>query len=258
MSASTISNRLRPHLRGAPVVLAAFLAVLLAAPPAGAQDEPLDPRLRAAMSEIRRELDSGRYARAQRQVRQAIEELLENGPADDDPSAVGRLLFYEALAAAGRDLPDTTAWAWSTARTIDPSLADESLSRWRQVGDRLASLPLRPVGEDGDVIDSDGGTSFNLFDPPEGTAVTLPRQKKIEELRFPPSLRGRGIRGPVIVQVILDRRGRPRDPLVRESPHPLLSYAAVEAVSEWRFEPATVDGDRTEVIYEIRFDPEPA
>lgn len=249
------------------VVSAAFLLgivalALLAAPPAAAQDDDPEIRYRDAVAAIRRELDSGREARAQRQVRQALDDLIEIGPADPDPAILGRLLMFEALAAAARDLPDTTAWTWSLARSIDPSLADENLRRWRQAGRRLATLVQRPPGDDGDVISSDsaagdGSPSLNLFTPPVGVAVVLPQQQKRPEPRFPPSLRGRGIRGPVILQVVIDRRGRPRDPLVRESPHPLLSYATAEAVREWRFEPATVDGQRVEVIYEIRFDLEP-
>jgi outer membrane biosynthesis protein TonB len=42
--------------------------------------------------------------------------------------------------------------------------------------------------------------------------------------------------------------------VVLESPHPILSLAAAEAVSAWRYRPAAVDGDTVGVYYTVRLD----
>jgi hypothetical protein len=54
--------------------------------------------------------------------------------------------------------------------------------------------------------------------------------------------------------VRIDRRGGTNDPVVLESPHPILSLAAAEAVSAWRYRPAAVDGDPVGVYYTVRID----
>ena len=71
---------------------------------------------------------------------------------------------------------------------------------------------------------------------------------------YPPALRGSGIEGTVMLQVRIDRRGGTNDPVILESPHPILALAAADRVSEWRYRPAEVDGQKVDVYYSLRLD----
>lgn len=63
--------------------------------------------------------------------------------------------------------------------------------------------------------------------------------------RYPENARANGLQGEVVLQVLLDRDGVPRAPMVlRMTPGcEELAGAAVDAVRQWRYEPARVGGD---------------
>lgn len=259
LSAPASPRRLPPFTaRGLTAALAAALA-LAALPAAVRAQEPgqSDPRLRARTSAIERELVEDNPSRAFRAARQGIDDLLTSGPVGVDHSAVARLLEYLSIAAAGRSLPDTAAWNWSLAQSFDPSLTGEDLSRWGEEGAFLAARPLRPPAQDGDVVpeaDEPRREPLNLFSAPAGVETRLPDEENVPPPPYPPALRGSGIEGTVLLQVRIDRRGRTNDPLILESPHPLLALAAAEQVADWRYRPAEVAGDKVGVYYSVRID----
>lgn len=244
----------------APIGPRAALAIALTAWPALApaqQARQTDPRLRAVTTTVERELREKNHSRAFRYAEQGIQDLLQAGPVDVDHAAIGRLLQYLALAAAGRRLPDTAAWNWSLAQSFDPSLTGEDLRRWGEEGDFLAARPLRPPSRDGDVVpegETDPGEPLNLFAAPAGVETRLPDEQNVPPPPYPTALRGSGIEGTVLLQVRIDRRGRTNDPVILESPHPILALAATEQVDEWRYRPAEVDGDKVGVYYSVRID----
>lgn len=238
-------------------LLVAAIGALPVPAPAQSGTDDLDPRFRAVLNAIERELRDGRDARALRLVRQGIDDLIRSGPASTDPAAIARLLYQQAVAAASRRLPDTAAWAWSLAQGLDPTLAEEDLRRWGEAGDFLAARPLRPQARDGDLA-IPGGRPFrgvtNLFEAPASVEIRLPDEQDTPEPDYPPALRGTGIRGAVLLQVRVDRRGHTAEPLILDSPHPILTLAAAETVANWRYRPAQVGGDNVEVYYTVRID----
>jgi TonB family protein len=251
------AGRTAPPLRAA---LAAALAAAILAPaaPAPAQERaPVDPRLGAVLRALESELRERHSARALRVARQGIENLLESGPATAEAPAIARLLYYQAVAAADRGLDDTASWSWSLAQSLDPELAGENLGRWGEAGTFLAARPARPPVQDGDVVpegEQNRPGRLNLFTAPAAVTTRLPEEIDTPPPPYPPSLRGSGSGGTVLLQVRLDRRGGPNDPVVLESPHPILSLAAAEAVNAWRYRPAAVDGDAVGVYYTVRID----
>lgn len=235
------------------------LAAVLALPAAAAAQEGVatDPRLLAVTRSLESELRDGRSARALRLARQALDDLVESGPAATDGGTIARLLYYQAVAAADRGLPDTAAWSWSLAQSFDPRLSREDLGRWGAAGTFLAARPARPPAPDGEVAPEDSGRpprSINLFAAPAGVTTRPPQEVDAPPPRYPPVLRGSGIRGPVLLQVRIDRRGRTNDPILLESPHPLLALATAQTVADWRYRPAEVDGDAVGVYYRVRID----
>ena len=60
--------------------------------------------------------------------------------------------------------------------------------------------------------------------------------------KYPADLKKQGIAGLVKVQVVVDARGRVQDARVTQGAHPLLDRAALDAVRQWRFQPAVRGG----------------
>jgi len=251
MKQSMLVARSRAHL--------ALAAALLALPASAAAQAsaPADPRLQAVTRSLESELRDGRSARALRLSREAIEELLRSGPAATDAPTIARLLYYQAVAAADRGLVDTASWSWSLAQSLDPRLSREDLGRWGAAGTFLAARLARPPSPDGDVAPESNGRPrrpLNLFAAPAGVTTRLPQETDAPPPRYPPVLRGSGVRGAVLLQVRIDSRGRANDPMVLDSPHPLLALAAAETVAHWRYRPAEVDGEAVGVYYRVRID----
>jgi TonB family protein len=72
---------------------------------------------------------------------------------------------------------------------------------------------------------------------------------------YPPALVLQGItKGRVIVAVSVDADGRVKEQLPLAYTHPMLAHAATEALREWRYKPARLDGDAVPVQFELNFD----
>lgn len=67
--------------------------------------------------------------------------------------------------------------------------------------------------------------------------------------KYPPAAREAGITGAVVADLVIDEVGMVRDVVILESPADDLSAAAIDAIEQWRFAPATMDGDAVAVRY---------
>ena len=74
---------------------------------------------------------------------------------------------------------------------------------------------------------------------------------------FPPQLAGKKAEGMVTVLFVVDATGKVSNPRVEKSTHPAFERPAVEAVKQWKFEPAVRGGKRVacKVRAPIRFQP---
>jgi TonB family protein len=94
--------------------------------------------------------------------------------------------------------------------------------------------------------------------PPEGgpvkveEGITAPRRLDWVMPRYTEEARKERIQGVVIVQTVIDRTGAVSDARVLKGLPKGLSEAAVDAIRQWRFEPATnADGEPVEVYYNL-------
>jgi TonB family protein len=87
----------------------------------------------------------------------------------------------------------------------------------------------------------------------EDSGVEKPTILEKVEPSYPESARKEGRSGFVVVDLVLDRQGVPHAPtVVRMSPGcEELAAAAVEAVLQWRFEPATLHGRPVPVYFQV-------
>jgi periplasmic protein TonB len=71
------------------------------------------------------------------------------------------------------------------------------------------------------------------------------------EPHYPDSLRKQGITGMVRIEGTIDTTGQLRDPRVIVGQEPALNDLALAAVRNWRFKPATLNGQPVEVIFQV-------
>jgi protein TonB len=69
-----------------------------------------------------------------------------------------------------------------------------------------------------------------------------PRPTHQPSPQYPPALRKRGIQGTVQIEFVVDTRGVVSKPSVVKSVHPELDRAALDAVKQWKFQPAMRGG----------------
>jgi TonB family protein len=124
---------------------------------------------------------------------------------------------------------------------------------------------LDVVLEIGEVFMSVGvvGRSPRLSSPPS-TPGSVPRRAQVggnvQQMNlvsqvnpsYPEHLQAQGIEGVVLLEVIVDKEGTSRAVRVANTlAHPELAESAVEAVKQWRYQPALLNGQPIEVVTEI-------
>ncbi|MBM3874847.1 MAG: TonB family protein [Verrucomicrobia bacterium] len=68
---------------------------------------------------------------------------------------------------------------------------------------------------------------------------------------YPESMHASGMRGEVVVDFIVDREGRVRDPVVSRSLNPAFDVSAIEAVKKWRFVPGMRAGQPVDTSMQV-------
>ncbi len=68
---------------------------------------------------------------------------------------------------------------------------------------------------------------------------------------YPDAAREAGVSGAVVADLLIDELGTVRDVVIQKSPSDELSAAAIDAIEQWRFAPATMDGKPVVVRYVV-------
>jgi TonB family protein len=87
-----------------------------------------------------------------------------------------------------------------------------------------------------------------------GAAVPVSTQPTVlfqEPPVYPDSMRASAMKGEVLVEFIVDREGRVRDPVVRRSLNPAFDVPAIEAVRKWRFVPGMHAGQPVDTLMQV-------
>lgn len=87
----------------------------------------------------------------------------------------------------------------------------------------------------------------------DGSDVTMPRLITPVEPKYPRGARTERLTGRIVIAAIIDEDGVPRAPTILKMPPGTeeLAGAAVEAVKQWRYEPATRGGKPIAVEYHV-------
>jgi protein TonB len=111
-------------------------------------------------------------------------------------------------------------------------------------GGPVDGIPLGPGVTEPATVVSDGPL-------PVGGAVLKPELIHRIDPRYTEPARKARLQGTVIVQAVIDEQGRVTDVQIYKSLPMGLDQAAVDAVRQWRFKPATLHGRPVKVYYSL-------
>ena len=173
------------------------------------------------------------YAKASTIVDHAIAEMVDHlGSGDAEARMFGTALLYKAIASAGQGNVEDAQWYWNLAQETSPAVAKTDLSSFGAAGEYLTLHP--PVQAE--------------------VSRSMTSLKVVKEVapKFPHGASRFGIAGDLVVQIIVDREGRPTFPrVVHPLPAPTLSFVALEALRHWRFQPATRNGETVPSLFNL-------
>jgi TonB family protein len=227
--------------RGCLVSILASLLVTAAASRAGAAG-PFAAWNRDLQKAIH-DLETGDSKKASKLLDRLFDVYLqEAGPTEANERNLGTLLLYRAIAEQGLGQVDDARWDLDLASNFLPGVADFDLSRFGPAGNALHAYAQ--IAPDFPQIESDPALADHEVEPPRVTKRVRPKYTfggKVFETE-----------GELQVDVVIDKQGRASHPrVIRKLENPALSYAALEALRQWEFEPATLDGHPVEVFYNL-------
>jgi TonB family protein len=214
--------------------LAGLIVVIVAGAVLAQPVGDFDARLQSLSEQLtRREFDrtkSGSGALAER--------LLSEIPSGSEfQRDLATLAAVRACAEAGLGHSDDAGWYSQMAATLNPQANQAGptfIAACSHANEPRRMEPLRRLGYPGPKIDP-------------------PRLKVRAEPRYPPAARLARIQKDVVIEIVIDESGIPREPRVLgQGWEPALAYAAMVAVQEWRFEPARSEGKVIPLILNLR------
>jgi TonB family protein len=168
-----------------------------------------------------------------RQVESALRDLIAHQPENLRPAfRLAKLLEDEELTDAAEDVllsarrqqPDSV----EPYRMLAQYYARRATALARQVQQQT------PAPAQGNPGERDENGIYRV-----GGAVAAP--SRLDVAKYPPEAAAAGIQGNVLAEIVVNEAGLVSDAKIVRS-IPLLDEAALQAVQNWRFEPAMVDG----------------
>jgi TonB family protein len=225
---------LKAHLRTTTLLLA-----LTATAPLLAQSF-LPARWRADLKQADKQLRAQQWQDAGKKARRVVNEMVDNvGTRIEAAHSLAVATAVVAIAEAGLGHTDEAEWLWDSALNLDPTIARADVSGYGPAAAELSKRSLRTKAKE------EEGT---LEEHKEVEAPRIIHQTKPD---YPEALRRLGVGGDVVVSVIIETDGRPRQPLIVDAHEggPALKYLALDTLRQWRFEPAKLDGKPVRVYY---------
>lgn len=226
-----------------------FLPLLLVtALPFLAQGRSLADKWLSGLKEVDQNLRAQKWDEARKQAREVAGEIVGDAGRDKDAGyTLAVSAVFRAIAEASLGRQDDADWYWDLALNLVPGIGKTNLSPYGAAAAGLKDRTLRgsrPPVEPGDLWTEDGRKIPR-------DKVEIPRIVKQVRPEYPEALSQAGVPGRVIVETVLGADGRPRYPRVLEMQGggPAMKYAALDALGQWRFEPAKVEGKPVAIYY---------
>ncbi len=216
-----------------PTLIAALTLVGAACLHAAPNQGGVPEAWRTTIAEVDRKVLAGQWQAAEKTVRKLTREMaLELSPRPANRQVLALVLILQAVAEAGLEREEDAVWHWHIAQNLDPSLRRKRLSAYGAGGALLERHRLRLAGE----------LPEELAGGPEATAeeeiTSSPGPLTVPAPKAPQQLSRSWDHDPFEVEVVIDREGRIREPVVLKGELPGKIFLGLEALRSWRFEPA--------------------
>jgi len=161
----------------------------------------------------------------------------------------GRVLTLLGIAETRLGDRDAGAWHWQMAQNVSGELRGLDFHDFPDVAPFMKSSLIPEKRWEGvqhylkgETVTHDAGRKD----------VVPPRITKKVPPSYPAGLSGQWIGGRTVVEAVIDEQGRVREPVVqRGCGHVSLDLAAMEALREWVYQPAIVEGKPVEVFLTV-------
>lgn len=263
-------------LRIVPLKLVAFVAGALSLAAQSTDLTPLEQRRARAGTERTAEqwqnrlrqvgelLEQEKWKRARRKANTLCEEMSERVIGGFE-AYLGSCLALRAVARMATGEEEDARWDWELAQQFWDTLDPGFVAGFGDAGARLnaAAASAAPVDAAHEALRVDGahasgkpqqGNLPAICTMPwcAGQEVRPPALIKKVEPDYPHGARVGRKEGFVVVMVVVGTDGRPRHPrIVKTSPATMLTYRALEALRQWRFEPARLGDTAVDVFYSL-------
>lgn len=230
------------------------ICVLFLASAAAGQQTLQSPEAywRQGLREVDEKLRAGKWKDAEKRGRRLSQEILGGAGAGEGAAySLAVASAFRAIAEAGLGEEQDAAWHWDMALNLFPDIGKTNVSPYGPKAAELRERVLRPIDPivtpDQIRILREGGT----VEEKSALQVERPRIVKQTAPEYPQTLNALGTEGWVVISTVIELDGRPVSPKVMkvEGGGPAMAYAALEALGQWRFEPAKLDGKPVRVFH---------
>ncbi len=231
-------------------LLSAVLLPLLAVQPLLAQSSDASSRTVARwqkkLRKIDQKIETGDYEAADKAAdKLIIEEMVPSllrGEGGAEMLALATV--YQALAESGSEEEESAVWHWHIAQNLDPELRQVSLAKFGPAGHLLEYNRLRGAGEP-----PRDTTVFDLTD--KERTPTHPVALENPYPMIPKDLQAEWYEQQARIEVVIDKEGRVRSPVVLEGNLPGKIYLGIESMRLWRYKPAMLEGEPVAVFFQL-------
>jgi len=213
-----------------------------------------------ATYEALRKNDPAAAKKSAKRARKLLDDLLDafvSGP--DGSRLLGVTTYLLAVAEQRLGKSDDAAWHWQMAQDLAPGLRDAYgdfddvipfLRAHLIPAERWNAAANPPPGNTGHPAPPSGGSATR---PVTDVGPTTPPMLKHKvNPSYPRGAREFGLDGPTVVDTYLDTQGISREPTVRHGCGvTVLDVAAMDAIRQWRYEPAVRAGKPVQVFLSV-------
>jgi TonB family protein len=209
---------------------------------------------KAGLREVDEKLRAKKWEEAEKQARKmGYAVIREAGTGEGAAYSLAVVSAFRAIAEAGLGREEDAAWHWDMALNLFPDISKTKVSPYGPEAVELQARRLRtfepaPAGQQ--MREVEGGKWL----AEEGAEIIAPKPVKYPYPNFPEGLRQLRTPGLLTLEIIIGPDGRPRNPVVLglSGGGPAMKYVALDALREWRFEPAQINGKPATVYYVLR------
>ena len=206
----------------------------------------LADRWLSGLKEIDQLLRSQQWQAAAEQSQKIADQIVTTGGPDANVAyTLAVVSVFRALAEKGRGDSDAATWYCDVALALVPEIGKTDLKPYGNLGAEIKEELLRSQSSLKSPVETGKTAEERRRD------VSRPVIRHQVKPVYPAGLSQMGMAGRVVAETIIDVDGRLKRcrVLERQGGGPAMTYAALDALRQWRFDPARLDGQPVKVYY---------